>query len=95
MPCRKTQEDLLTPSHSELCFCYLTSDLSDFRSAAQQPTVSGSSSITAMTQTSGTAAVTTVTGSVPLPYDPARIQEHGGSVEEDYLWLSHCQSHIR
>ncbi|XP_073331200.1 GRB2-associated-binding protein 1-like [Pagrus major] len=61
----------------------------------ERPPISSSSSITAMTQTSGTAAVTTATGSVPPPYDPVRILEHGGSVEEDYLWLSHCQSHIR
>ncbi|XP_078132673.1 GRB2-associated-binding protein 1-like [Sander vitreus] len=56
--------------------------------------VSGSSSITAMT--SGTVSITMVTGSVPPPYDPVNVRnlEHDGNAEEDYLWLSHCQSHI-
>ncbi|TDG99468.1 hypothetical protein EPR50_G00195010 [Perca flavescens] len=55
---------------------------------------SGSSSITAMTPT---ASITMVTGTVPPPYDPVSVRnlEHDGNAEEDYLWLSHCQSHIR
>ncbi|KAM9335761.1 GRB2-associated-binding protein 1-like [Symphorus nematophorus] len=63
----------------------------------ERPPVSGSSSITAMTPTSGTTAVTTVTGSVPPPYDPVSVRNlgHDGNAEDDYLWLSHCQSHIR
>ncbi|XP_028263119.1 GRB2-associated-binding protein 1-like [Parambassis ranga] len=47
--------------------------------------------------TSGTSTNSTVTGSVPPPYDPVSVQhlDPDGSAEEDYLWLSHCQSHIR
>ncbi|XP_041821538.1 GRB2-associated-binding protein 1-like isoform X2 [Chelmon rostratus] len=62
----------------------------------ERPPASGSSS-TATTPNSGTAAVTTVTGSVPPPYDPVSVRnlEQDGNAEEDYLWLSHCQSHIR
>ncbi|XP_076581076.1 GRB2-associated-binding protein 1-like [Chaetodon auriga] len=62
-----------------------------------RPPASGSSSITAITTTSGTATVNTVTGPVPPPYDPVSVRnvDHDGSAEEDYLWLSHCQSHIR
>ncbi|XP_049423999.1 GRB2-associated-binding protein 1-like [Epinephelus fuscoguttatus] len=61
----------------------------------ERPPVSGSSTIPAMTPTSGT--VTTVMGSLPPPYDPVGVRnlEHDGNAEEDYLWLSHCQSHIR
>ncbi|KAE8279330.1 GRB2-associated-binding protein 1 [Larimichthys crocea] len=60
----------------------------------ERPPVSGSSSVTA---TPTGAAITTVAGSVPPPYDPVSVRnlEHDGSTEEDYLWLSHCQSHIR
>lgn len=63
----------------------------------ERPPVSVPSSITTITSTSGTAAVTMVTGSVPPPYDPVSVRhlEPDGSIEEDYLWLSHCQSHIR
>ncbi|XP_053199371.1 GRB2-associated-binding protein 1-like [Scomber japonicus] len=55
------------------------------------------SSISTITATGGTAGGTTVTGSVPPPYDPVSVRhlEPDGSIEEDYLWLSHCQSHIR
>ncbi|KAI3376079.1 hypothetical protein L3Q82_016606 [Scortum barcoo] len=63
----------------------------------EKPPASGSSSITAMTPTRGTAAtIAAVTGSVPPPYDPVSVRnlDHDGA-EEDYLWLSHCQSHIR
>ncbi|XP_040887266.1 GRB2-associated-binding protein 1-like isoform X2 [Toxotes jaculatrix] len=61
----------------------------------ERPAVSGLSSVT--TVTSGTAAITTVAGSVPPPYDPVSVRhlEPEGHAEEDYLWLSHCQSHIR
>nr|XP_046236981.1 GRB2-associated-binding protein 1-like [Scatophagus argus] len=60
----------------------------------ERPRAPGSSSIT---PTSGTATIATATGSVPPPYDPVRVKNPGqaGSGEEDYLWLSHCQSHIR
>ncbi|XP_026208919.1 GRB2-associated-binding protein 1-like [Anabas testudineus] len=57
---------------------------------ADRPPVSGSSSIAVMSPTSGTATITTVTGSVPPPYNHT-----AGNTEEDYMWLSHCQSHIR
>ncbi|KAM7366558.1 hypothetical protein PAMP_015991 [Pampus punctatissimus] len=59
--------------------------------------VSVPSSITTITPTSGTATITTVTESVPPPYDPVKVRqlEPDSSIEEDYLWLSHCQSHIR
>lgn len=63
----------------------------------EKPPVSSSSSVTAMTPTRGTAtSIATVTGSVPPPYDPVSVRnlDHDGA-EEDYLWLSHCQSHIR
>ncbi|XP_022616848.1 GRB2-associated-binding protein 1-like [Seriola dumerili] len=63
----------------------------------ERPPVSGSSSVTTVTSTSGTGAITTVAGSVPPPYDPVSVRqlEPDGHAEEDYLWLSHCQSHIR
>ncbi|XP_070786103.1 GRB2-associated-binding protein 1-like [Enoplosus armatus] len=63
----------------------------------ERPPVSGSSSITQVSPTGGTAAITTARGSVPPPYDPVSVPnlEHYGTAEEDYLWLSHCQSHIR
>ncbi|XP_069574122.1 GRB2-associated-binding protein 1-like [Brachyistius frenatus] len=55
-------------------------------------------SITSRNPTIGTAVISTVTGSVPLPYDPVSVHHpllDDGSVEDGYLWLSHCQSHIR
>ncbi|KAM9424056.1 GRB2-associated-binding protein 1-like [Pholidichthys leucotaenia] len=57
------------------------------------PNSSSSSSIA----TSGPALTSTITGSVPPPYDPVSVRhlETDGNLEEDYLWLSHCQSHIR
>ncbi|XP_029310440.1 GRB2-associated-binding protein 1-like isoform X1 [Cottoperca gobio] len=63
----------------------------------ERPAVSGSSSIAAMSPPTGTSAITAVTRSVPPPYDPVSVRnlEHGGIAEEDYLWLSQCQSHIR
>ncbi|XP_031707457.1 GRB2-associated-binding protein 1-like [Anarrhichthys ocellatus] len=63
----------------------------------ERPPVSGSSSITAMTMASRTAAIAAISGSVPPPYDPVnvRVLVHNRNAEEDYLWLSHCQSHIR
>ncbi|XP_029027323.2 GRB2-associated-binding protein 1-like [Betta splendens] len=51
--------------------------------------LSGSSSITAMSSVSSTAAINTVTGSAPPTCDP------DGSAEEDYMWLSQCDSHTR
>uniref|UniRef100_A0A3Q2ZQG1 GRB2-associated-binding protein 1-like n=1 Tax=Kryptolebias marmoratus TaxID=37003 RepID=A0A3Q2ZQG1_KRYMA len=59
--------------------------------------VSSSSASTSVTTTGGTPAVSMVTGSVPPPYDPVNVShlEHDSSTEEDYLWLSNCQSHIR
>ncbi|XP_034019999.1 GRB2-associated-binding protein 1-like isoform X1 [Thalassophryne amazonica] len=50
-----------------------------------------------LTVTSTSATVTTETGSVLPPYEPVNVQhlEFDGSSEEDYLWLSHCQSRIR
>ncbi|XP_070710806.1 GRB2-associated-binding protein 1-like [Pempheris klunzingeri] len=61
----------------------------------ERPPVSGSSSTTATPPTGGT--VTALAGSVPPPYDPVSVRnlEPYGNAEEDYLWLSHCQSHIR
>ncbi|KAM7376975.1 hypothetical protein PAMA_013656 [Pampus argenteus] len=63
----------------------------------ERPPVSVPASITTITPTSGTAGITTVTESVPPPYDPVKVRqlEPDSSIEEDYLWLSHCQSHIR
>uniref|UniRef100_UPI003AAF8AE9 GRB2-associated-binding protein 1-like n=1 Tax=Centroberyx gerrardi TaxID=166262 RepID=UPI003AAF8AE9 len=59
--------------------------------------VSAPSSVTTTTTTASHAPVTTVTGSVPTPYDPVSGQhlESDSTTEEDYLWLSHCQSHTR
>ncbi|KAM3590778.1 uncharacterized protein V6R79_016488 [Siganus canaliculatus] len=58
----------------------------------ERPSVSGSTSIPAMTPTTGA-----MTASVPPPYDPVSVRNlsQDGSTEDDYLWLSHCQSHIR
>ncbi|PWA13916.1 hypothetical protein CCH79_00018521 [Gambusia affinis] len=55
---------------------------------------SASNSVTA---TRGTPAVTMATGSIPPPYDPVNVRqlEHDSSAEDDYLWLSNCQSHTR
>ncbi|XP_037540391.1 GRB2-associated-binding protein 1 [Nematolebias whitei] len=56
--------------------------------------VSSSSSSTSVT--SGAPAVSMVTGSVPPPYEPVGVHhlEHESSTEDDYLWLSNCQSYI-
>uniref|UniRef100_A0A4W6CBJ4 PH domain-containing protein n=1 Tax=Lates calcarifer TaxID=8187 RepID=A0A4W6CBJ4_LATCA len=77
-----------------LCGFNPTDDVPD------RPPVSGPSSVTAMTPTSSNATPTTTTSiavSVPPPYDPVNVRhlEPDGNAEEDYLWLSHCQSHIR
>ncbi|KAF7229692.1 GRB2-associated-binding protein 1 isoform X1 [Nothobranchius furzeri] len=55
-----------------------------------------SSASTCVTTTSGTPSISMVTGSVPPPYDPVGVRhlEHDSSTEEDYLWLSNCQSHM-
>ncbi|XP_029938236.1 GRB2-associated-binding protein 1-like [Salarias fasciatus] len=44
-----------------------------------------------------TTVVSTVTGSVPPPYDPVSVRhlEPDGGLEDDYLWLSHCQTQLR
>ncbi|MEQ2310103.1 hypothetical protein AMECASPLE_005510 [Ameca splendens] len=58
----------------------------------------GSSSIsTSVTTTRGTPTISMVTGSIPPPYDPVGVRhpEHESSAEDDYLWLSNCQSHTR
>uniref|UniRef100_H3D0Z8 PH domain-containing protein n=1 Tax=Tetraodon nigroviridis TaxID=99883 RepID=H3D0Z8_TETNG len=57
----------------------------------ERPPVSDTTSVTANND-----GVASVTGSAPPPYDPVRVQylERDGN-GEDYLWLSHCQSHIR
>lgn len=47
------------------------------------PAASSSSTVTTTT------AIATVTGSVPPPYDHLEPER---SAEDDYLWLSHCQS---
>ncbi|XP_030608903.1 GRB2-associated-binding protein 1-like isoform X1 [Archocentrus centrarchus] len=62
----------------------------------ERPLVSSSTSTTSMTPVSGT-TTSTMTGSVPPPYHPVSLQhlEPDGNSEEDYLWLSQCQSHIR
>ncbi|XP_034412683.1 GRB2-associated-binding protein 1-like isoform X2 [Cyclopterus lumpus] len=56
----------------------------------ERPPASGSSSAT-----EATLGVALATGSVPPPYDPVSVRSlvTGGNAE-DYLWLSHCQSHI-
>lgn len=66
-----------------------------FSTVPERPPVSASSSIRTMTPSSDSIAA--VTGSVPPPYDPVSVQNvgHDGGGEEDYLWLSQCQSHIR
>ncbi|CAN9509339.1 unnamed protein product [Ophioblennius macclurei] len=42
-------------------------------------------------------SLTAATPSVPPPYDPVSVRhlELDGGLEDDYLWLSHCQTHIR
>ncbi|KAM6909086.1 GRB2-associated-binding protein 1-like [Xenentodon cancila] len=64
---------------------------------AERPSNSGSASIASITTASGAPSVSMVTGSVPSPYDAVSVQhlEHDSSTEDDYLWLSNCQSHIR
>ncbi|XP_047428953.1 GRB2-associated-binding protein 1-like isoform X2 [Mugil cephalus] len=46
---------------------------------------------------SGSAPTSRVTGTAPLSYDPVTVRhmEPDCNAEDDYLWLSHCQSHIR
>ncbi|KAF3698022.1 GRB2-associated-binding protein 1 [Channa argus] len=64
----------------------------------ETPPVSGSAPVTVMPPTNGIGTITTVTGSVPPPYDPVSVQPleaDSNAGEEDYMWLSHCQSHIR
>ncbi|XP_069374891.1 GRB2-associated-binding protein 1-like isoform X2 [Paralichthys olivaceus] len=63
----------------------------------ERPPVSGPPPITAVTPSSGIATISTVAGSIPPPYDPVSVRrlEPDGHTEDDYLWLSHCQSHIR
>nr|XP_040035962.1 GRB2-associated-binding protein 1-like isoform X2 [Gasterosteus aculeatus aculeatus] len=45
---------------------------------------------------SSATAMAAATRSVPDPYDlpGAGSPTHGGDAEENYMWLSHCQSHI-
>lgn len=52
-------------------------------------------SIPATTRTSDSIAV--ATGSLPASYNPVRVRnkENEGNGEDDYLWLSHCQSQLR
>ncbi|XP_026178138.1 GRB2-associated-binding protein 1-like [Mastacembelus armatus] len=61
----------------------------------ERPPVSSSSSLSSVPPTRGSTAITMVTGSVPPPYDPVSVRHLApdGNAEEDYLWLSHCQSH--
>ncbi|XP_037335781.2 GRB2-associated-binding protein 1-like [Pungitius pungitius] len=65
--------------------------------AAQRHAVSGSSSAAAMAAASRSAAAVAAatTGSVPEPCDPVSAGGPTGDLEENYLWLSHCQSHNR
>ncbi|KAM8881391.1 GRB2-associated-binding protein 1-like isoform 2-T2 [Synchiropus picturatus] len=41
-------------------------------------------------------AITGISNSLPEPYNAVRVSqmESNGSMEDDYLWLSNCQSHI-
>ncbi|KAM4714495.1 GRB2-associated-binding protein 1-like isoform 2-T2 [Anableps anableps] len=57
--------------------------------------LSSSSASTSVTTTRGTPTITMVTGAIPPPYDPVSVRhlEHDTSAEDDYLWLSNCQSH--
>ncbi|XP_058480566.1 GRB2-associated-binding protein 1-like [Solea solea] len=61
-----------------------------------RPPICGPPAVATAMSTAGTAGISTATVSVPLPYDPVNVRhlEPGGHVEEDYLWLSQCQSHI-
>ncbi|XP_029381778.1 GRB2-associated-binding protein 1-like isoform X2 [Echeneis naucrates] len=74
-----------------LCGFNPTDDVPD------RPPVSSSSSVTTVTSPRSAATITTVAGSAPPPYDPVNVRqlEPDSHAEEDYLWLSHCQSHIR
>ncbi|XP_061566309.1 GRB2-associated-binding protein 1-like isoform X2 [Cololabis saira] len=62
----------------------------------ERPSNSRSASITSVTSAGGTSSVSVVTGSVPPPYDAVSVQHlgHDYGTEDDYLWLSNCQSHI-
>ncbi|KAM3857466.1 GRB2-associated-binding protein 1-like [Diretmus argenteus] len=64
---------------------------------AEKPPVSAPSLVTTTTTATGHAPVTMVTGSGLPPYDSVSVQhlESSNTTEEDYLWLSHCQSHSR
>ncbi|XP_076019271.1 uncharacterized protein LOC143010675 isoform X2 [Genypterus blacodes] len=61
--------------------------------ATQRLPVSGSTTTT----TSSTVPIAVATRSAPPPYDPVSLAhlETDRTTEEDNLWLSHCQSHIR
>ncbi|XP_038154973.1 GRB2-associated-binding protein 1-like [Cyprinodon tularosa] len=52
---------------------------------------------TSVTTSRGTPAISMVTVSLPTPYDPVSVRhlEHVSGAEEDYLWLSNCQTHTR
>lgn len=58
---------------------------------------SSTSASTSVTTTRATPTISMVTGSIPPPYDPVNVRhlEHDSSAEDDYLWLSNCQSHTR
>ncbi|XP_054916860.1 GRB2-associated-binding protein 1-like isoform X1 [Poeciliopsis prolifica] len=64
--------------------------------AAERQLRSNSAS-TSVTATRGTPTTTMVSGSIPPPYDPVGVRhlEHDSSAEDDYLWLSNCQTHTR
>nr|XP_020513885.1 GRB2-associated-binding protein 1-like [Labrus bergylta] len=52
-------------------------------------------SVSTTSSTSGPTSIALATGSVPPPYNPVRVRNSDGNTEDDYMWLSHCQSHIR
>ncbi|KAM4564335.1 GRB2-associated-binding protein 1-like isoform 1-T1 [Fundulus diaphanus] len=71
--------------------------LCGFNPTDDERRLSSSSASTSGTTTRGTPSISMVTGSIPPPYDPVSVRhlEHDSSAEEDYLWLSNCQSHTR
>ncbi|KAK5848167.1 hypothetical protein PBY51_005805 [Eleginops maclovinus] len=79
------------------CICLLCG-FNPTEDVPERPAVSGSAHIAAMTPPlRSVSGVTAVTASVPPPYDPVSVRspQHDVNTEEEYLWLSQCQSHTR
>uniref|UniRef100_A0A8D3D6Z8 PH domain-containing protein n=1 Tax=Scophthalmus maximus TaxID=52904 RepID=A0A8D3D6Z8_SCOMX len=91
----ESEEDMNRWVSSICLLCGFNPTDDSVSSAPERPPVSGPTS--AVTPTNVTATIATAAGTVPPPYDPVSVrhQEPDGHAEDNYLWLSHCQSHIR